>query len=221
MNLADFGLVPHECKTVKAGDRFGRIVILATGKLPDSYKYKAVYKCDCGSIKVTQMGTIQIGTTKSCGCKSVDRSTKHGLWKSPLYRVWAHMMVRCYEPSGEKFHDYGGRGIKVCKRWHSVLNFHADMVESYVDGLQLDRIDNNKGYGPENCKWSSRAEQMRNRRSNILVTIDGETLVLKDWAARFGVNYHAVYHRVKVMGWEPLRALSTPPLRKRPTPANS
>jgi hypothetical protein len=214
MKLSDYGLIPHECATVKAGDRFGRIVILATGKKPTGYHYRAVYQCDCGNIKMTQLGSIQIGTTRSCGCKNREDTTKHGFWSSPLYRVWRHMLDRCENPSNPRFADYGARSITVCKRWHDLEKFHADMSESYEDGLQLDRIDNNKGYEPSNCKWSTKGQQMRNRRNNIFVTIDGETKILKDWANHFGVNYHSVYHRVTKMGWEPLLALTTPSMRQ-------
>ena len=222
MNIHDLGLAPHSCATVKPGDRFGRIVILEVGKdpRPGVYKYKAIYRCDCGAVRSAQLGSIQIGTTKSCGCKNRDDSTKHGLWRDPIYTTWLHMLKRCEDPSNEKFADYGGRGITVCDRWHDITAFHADMAPTFRKGLTLDRIDNNAGYSPENCRWRTPHEQSRNKRNNILVTLNGETKILKDWCSLHGVSYGMVRSRIKDMGWDPLLALTTPaapriPLRKR------
>lgn len=216
MNLLTFKLDPHESKTVSEGAKFGRLLVLATGKIPGTYKYKAVCKCDCGTVSLVRLAILKTVGDAGCTC-SYDRSKpsqKHGLWTSPLYPVWWHMLRRCENPKDERYIDYGARGISVCERWHDLKNFHADLIEGYETSLQLDRIDNSKGYSLENCKWSTRDEQMRNRRSNILVTIDGQTKILKALAVHFGVNYHSVYHRIKEMGWEPEPALRTPFLAK-------
>jgi hypothetical protein len=217
MNIADFGFVPHVCATVAPGQRFGRITILEVGKdpRPGVYDYRAVYLCDCGNIRFAKLGSIQIGTTKSCGCLSQERATKHGLWKSPLYRVWRHMMFRCYDPADQAFSNYGGRGITVCEQWHELPRFHADMAPSYRAGLTLERRANALGYSPENCFWTTPAIQARNKRSNIRLTIEGREMVLKDWCLHFGIAYHTVYHRIKKMGWEPVRALTTPLTRTK------
>ena len=92
----------------------------------------------------------------------------------PLYSCWQSMKRRCDSPNNPQYKDYGGRGITVCDKW--INNFHAfssDMGER-PKGMTLDRIDNNKGYSPENCKWSTRKEQQRNRRYSIFVTIEGK-----------------------------------------------
>lgn len=213
MKIADFGFIPHTCATVAPGQRFGRITILEVGKdpRPGVYDYRAVYQCDCGNLRFSKLGSIQIGTTLSCGCKNREESTKHGLWKSPVYRSWWHMMRRCYDPQDPAFANYGGRGIFVCDRWHDIANFYADMEPSFRKGLTLDREDNSLGYSPENCRWATPGTQARNKRSNIVVTIEGRTMVLKDWCRHYGMNYHSVYHRITKMGWEPERALTTPP----------
>ena len=214
--LHKYGLLPHECSSIHVGDRFGRITILAVGKLASKkYQYRAVYKCDCGTESITQCGTIQIGTTQSCGCKNREDVTKHGLWKSPLYRVWQHMIQRCHNEKTQQYANYGGRGISVCKQWHDIEKFHDDMFDSYRVGLTIDRIDNNGNYEPSNCKWSTKEQQSRNKRSNILVTIDGQTKVLKDWCEQFNVSYHSVYYRIKVSGWEPIKALTHPSRRPK------
>ena len=214
--MQKYGLDQHDCLTVRVGDRFGRITILAVGKLAgQKYKYRAVYKCDCGTEAITQCGTIQIGTTRSCGCKNREDTTGHGLRNSPLYTVWRHMLERCEDPTFKYFANYGGRGITVCDRWHDIRAFHADMVGTYRKGLTLDRIDNAGNYEPGNCEWATPAKQARNKRNNINVTIDGETKILKDWCAHFNVSYHAVYYRIKVGGWEPIKALTTPSRRPK------
>lgn len=214
--FSKYGLEPHDCATVKAGDTFGKITILAVGKLPGAkYKYRAVYRCECGTEKAVQIGSIQIGTTKSCGCASAERFKTHGLWGDPVIITWRHMLARCYDPISKKFSDYGQRGIRVCDRWHDVTAFHADMAPTYAPGLTLERRNNNGDYEPSNCRWATPAEQARNKRNNIHVTIGDRTMILKDWCREYGLNYHSVYHRIKQMGWEPLKALTTPNTRPR------
>lgn len=90
----------------------------------------------------------------------------HGLSRSnhPIYWAWANMKKRCYNPKAKGYADYGGRGIKVCEQWQDSVNFINDMLPTWQPGLQLDRIDNNGDYEPDNCKWSTKSEQMSNRR---------------------------------------------------------
>ena len=208
--LADFGLVPHDSIGAKPGDRFGRCLVIVTGKKPDTYIYRAVCQCDCGKVFAPMISGLRNGSTQSCGCKNREDTTKHGLWKSPLYPTWQHMLKRCNDPNDPKFADYGGRGITVCERWHDLRAFHEDMAPTFKRGLTLDRTDNSKGYSPENCAWREPAEQARNKRNNIWVTIEGRRMILKDWCVELGVSYGMARSRIKEMGWDPVEALRIP-----------
>lgn len=121
--------------------------------------------CDCGAKKQVRLSALEQGKSVSCGCYQKENmskiKTKHGMEKSKTYRVWAAMKKRCKNPNSKWFHRYGGRGIKVCERWHRFENFLSDMGEQ-PKGLDLDRIDNNGGYSPENCRWTTRKINVRN-----------------------------------------------------------
>jgi hypothetical protein len=118
------------------------------------------------------------------------------------------MKARCFNPNRPAFKDYGERGISVCERWLKFSNFYADMGEP-EEGMTLERVKNEEGYSPENCKWATAAEQGLNKRNNVLVTIDGETLVLSQWCERLGLKYATVLRRIH-KGWRPVDALIVP-----------
>lgn len=129
--------------------------------------------------------------------------------KSPTYRIWQGMFARCGNPKTDSFKYYGARGIKVCKRWLVFENFLADMGERPV-GMSIDRFPNNDGdYKPNNCRWATPAEQMHNYRSNRLITFNGETLCLAEWAKRLGVLPQSIAQRLST-GMPLAEALTKP-----------
>lgn len=132
----------------------------------------------------------------------VDIGSKGGLSKSRLYNIWLHMKGRCYRKTDDHFKDYGGRGIQVCEEWKNDFNSFRIWSEShgYKNNLSIDRIDNDRNYEPSNCRWVSMKEQCNNRRSNILITIEGVTHNIKEWSELSGVKYHTIYQRM-VRGW--------------------
>ena len=134
--------------------------------------------------------------------------------KTPEYVVWQGMIQRCTNPASPWFHYYGGRGIRVCDRWRrSFASFLADMGRRPSPMLTLDRIDNNGHYCPENCRWATRTEQMRNRTSyNRVLTLNGESLCQEAWAERLGLNAQTIQKRLK-SGWSIEKSLCTPRLR--------
>ncbi len=174
------------------------------------------FACDCGRTKELQAHNVTRGTTVSCGCRGrVTRDqTRHGHARtggSPTYKTWACMVARCVTTTNPDFHRYGARGIKVCERWlgpDGFKNFLADMGER-PPGMTLDRINNNDGYDLANCRWASRTEQARNRRSTKLTAEDaveirerrarGETL--PSIAAEFAVSLGCVDAVVRRATW--------------------
>lgn len=114
----------------------------------------------------------------------------------PLYTVWQSMRDRCRNPNNRQWNRYGGRGIDICPQWDDFRTFVSDMGER-PPGTSLDRIDNEKGYSPDNCRWATRKEQQRNQSRAVYVTIDGEVYRAVELAERYGVNYQAVIARSK------------------------
>lgn len=135
---------------------------------------------------------------------------KHGLSQTPEYRAWQTMLQRCHNPEHRAYPRYGGRGITVCDRWRDSLEaFVADMGPRPSPQHELDRRDNDAGYSPENCRWVTRTVNSRNRRSNVMLTHDGETLCLAEWCDRLGLPTSTVTKRIAA-GWSHAAALTTP-----------
>ena len=120
----------------------------------------------------------------------------HGMSRTPTHESWRSMKQRCNNPRSTAYRNYGGRGITVCERWNSFENFLADMGEQ-PDGMQIERIHNDLGYAPGNCRWATRKEQHRNKRSNRMITFKSETLPLAAWAERLNIRRDTLSRRLK------------------------
>lgn len=134
--------------------------------------------------------------------------------RTPEYSVWASMKARCTRPHHPMWAGYGGRGITVCNRWMSFSNFIADMGLRPSSRHSIDRIDNNLGYCPENCRWATFGTQSRNKRSNVVVEFDGRSQCLMDWAIEFSIDFGVLRWRI-LKGWDIASALHTP-VKHRP-----
>lgn len=138
---------------------------------------------------------------------------KHGGTGTRLYSCWATMKYRCHNTNAQGYKRYGGRGINVCDEWaNSFLQFKEWALNNgYADNLTIDRIDNNKGYSPENCRWATAKEQGRNRGDNRLLTLNGETKTLIEWAEIAGIGVATLHSRLFKHGWSLEKSLTTPP----------
>ena len=138
---------------------------------------------------------------------------KHGMKGTKIYGVWARMVARCHNPEADGYENYGGRGIQVCDRWRSFEVFFSDMGQR-PDGMTLERVDNSKGYQPDNCIWADRKAQSRNRRGRRYVTVDGVTLSLGEWAEVTGISVGTLSRRL-AQGWPEEQAIKTPKITIR------
>ena len=138
---------------------------------------------------------------------------RHGKSTSRAYSSWAGMVGRCTNPNDPAFENYGERGITVCDEWRTFLGFYADMGDPPI-GLSLDRIDNEKGYFKDNCRWADRETQSRNRRMSRQLTAFGRTMLLCDWARESGLGRHTISRRIK-QGWSVDLAVSAPVVSER------
>lgn len=153
------------------GEKFGKLIVISECiKVYKKRGKRYLCQCDCGSQVIVRSDFLKSGNTKSCGCllsKYVKPSTtkeKHGMSRSKEFASYNAMKTRCYNPNSKHYHNYGGRGIKVCDEWiNSFTTFYNDMGSKPND-MTLDRINVNGDYEPSNCKWSTRSEQNKNRR---------------------------------------------------------
>lgn len=186
---------------VKPGTRFGRLsVVREVGR--NKWRDRLVEcRCDCGNTVVVALGKLKSGRTRSCGClrseASAERLRKHGITaggKPRTFTIWSGMKARCLNPKSVSYQNYGGRGIGICPEWMEFRTFHEwAMSNGYADGLQLDRIDNDGDYCPENCRWVTRSQNQRNTRRARLITLNGRTQTATEWIRELGVSRSAFY----------------------------
>ena len=173
------------------GETFGRLTVFS--RLENDKHRHSVWRCicSCGEIKDTSAPNLKTGRVKSCGCLSRDRSTTHGMTGTRVYGIWNGMTQRCGNPNDVRFPGYGGRGIIVCDRWLTFENFYEDMGEP-ADRLSIDRINNDKGYSLDNCRWATKTEQCRNQRIRKTNKSGCKGVCLdktsRKWRANIGVN---------------------------------
>lgn len=195
------------------GKRFGKLTVLERKPSDEKGQSMWLVRCDCGKEKIVRGHDLSQGKSTSCGCSRIKSCLfyKHGLSKDKLHGLWRNIKERCYNPNSKSYKYYGERGIKMCDEWENdfVSFYNWSHENGYKDGLQIDRIDVNGDYCPENCRWVSKIVQANNTRRNIYVTINGETKSMSDWCREIGINYQSVQTR-RYKGWDTLLALTTP-----------
>lgn len=172
-------------------------------------------KCKCGNDFIARGSDIRTGNTKSCGClnKKVagDKARKHGKRNTRLYNIWNNMKLRCYNKNNISYHNYGGRGIKICDEWiNSFESFYEwSMRLGYNDTLTIDRIDNNGNYEPSNCRWVNFKEQERNRGNNHKLEFNNKNCTIAEWSEITGLPYKTIWKRID-SGWTVEKTLTQP-----------
>jgi hypothetical protein len=170
----------------------------------------AVFACECGKNSIASHGDVKRGTVISCGCYRNEIRGKHfvthGMFsetngeRTPTYYSWSSMLERCRNENAPGYQCYGGRGISVCDRWSVFKSFKEDMGDRPAE-TTLDRIDNSKGYSVDNCRWATATVQGRNRRTNVILTINAEAKTIAEWAQDpMAAKNKTIYERVR-RGW--------------------
>ena len=195
----------------------GRLTVISKVPIEPLARRGAFWNCvcDCGKAVAVHGKYLRTGHTMSCGCLQRDRAseanTTHGRSRVPCnraYRSWSSMLGRCMNPNEPCYGRYGGRGIAVCERWRKFEHFFADMGPC-PEGLTLDRRNNEGNYNPCNCRWATRTQQARNRRSSHIITHNGKSLCIAEWSEVLEWPYYIIQNRLRY-GWSAERALSTP-----------
>lgn len=212
----------------RVGERHGRLVVLyrAENKVEPSGAVRAQWRCvcDCGNGVTVTGHALAKGNTRSCGCLVLETrkgKTTHGRSRTPEHRAWRAMLSRCENKKHTGFAYYGARNITVHPEWRRFEAFFEELGEMPSPRMTLERIDNEKGYEPGNCRWATRLEQASNRRTNVpgnatgtsVVSFRGQQRTLAEWSAIVGINLPVLRFRLN-RGWSVDRALMEP-LSKR------
>ena len=202
------------------GDKFGYLTaIRMANERTRNGRIQWECVCECGNHVIVPAHKLRCGEVKSCGCHKYDcnHRSKKAKNNPRLYNVYCSMKKRCNTPTSDHYSDYGGRGITICDEWK---NFDAFCDWALENGYNedadkfectIDRIDNSKGYSPENCRWVSMLEQSNNKRNNRLLTYNGKTQTVSEWSREYGFKNNVITQRLE-RGWSVEKTLSTPQL---------
>ena len=160
------------------------------------------------ALSTSSNGTIQNQNQNTMG------SARHGMYKTRIYNIWNTMVARCTNKNNISYPRYGGRGIGVCSEWRTFVGFFKDMSSTYASDLTLERIDVNKGYSPDNCKWIPACQQKNNKRNNVKVIYKGQQYTVPQLSDLFGMPAQTINDRLR-HGWSLDKALSEP-IKRRP-----
>lgn len=206
---------------IEIGDHFGDLEVIGIGEKHGTSRHiHYECRCVCGAIVTIPSYRLKSGASRSCGCSRIKHGHTSRVFKGGTapYKVYVEMHRRCEEKTHKGYERYGGKGIKVCKRWsgeHGFEHFFEDMG-AIPEGYQLDRIDGTKGYSPDNCRWASLWDQNRNRRDNVWIEYNGLRQILQDWGETFGVSGAFISRRLKKgMSMQEIEAVSQLHIKKK------
>lgn len=196
------------------GERFGRLRVISRAQNSSSGSARWNCVCECGRTVVVDAGKLKNGHTKSCGCLRAEQNRtvalKHGMCKTRIHRIWMQIHARCNAKTGKNYEWYAERGITVCDEWSEFQNFYQWSISNgYADDLSIDRIDVDKGYSPENCRWADAITQANNKRNNFKIEYAGRTQTVPQWARETGLTPNTIRYRI-LHGWDPADALTIP-----------
>lgn len=195
------------------GKRFGKLVVL---KRVDNNKHRQPQwecLCDCGNKTIVVGQKLRKGITKSCGCLLYEQKTRltHGMTGTVLHNRWLNMKSRCFNQKNKRYARYGGRGITICPEWMDFSNFYKwSMENGFSENLSIDRIENDKGYSPENCRWASAKQQANNTSRNVKILYNGEEKTLSEWCELLNLNYKLIHGRMHESGMTFEEAIDKP-----------
>lgn len=160
-------------------------------------------ECECGGTKIVTGADLRKGNTTSCGCRMKERAKTHGMTNTRLYGIWTGIKDRCYNSKNEHYNRYGERGIVMCDEWNNdFMNFYNwATANGYRNNLTIDRIDNDKGYEPFNCRWTTMQTQGTNKSNNVLIEINGEEKTISEWSRIAGIDPRTMGIRINRLGW--------------------
>lgn len=199
------------------GQRFGRLLVLSPAANKGG-RTRWLCLCDCGAYTIAGTADLRSGDTKSCGCKhrdnalvNVHKLSKHNMSRTRLYRIWDGIKRRT-KPDAWKAPRYGPRGIRMCDEWRSDFIVFEEWAIShgYNDTLQIDRIDNDGNYCPENCRWVTQKDNSNNRSTCTYVEFRGERHSLSEWSGLTGIPYWTLQKRILKYKWSLERAFTEP-----------
>lgn len=197
------------------GRRFGMLTVIQRAS-PKPYTKESVWlcQCDCGNIKEITKGALVRGDTISCGCFRRKRMAEIQSQKRYPYKrlknIWHGMIDRCENPKAKSYPIYGAKGITVCDEWKNLDVFVQWALSSgYSEELTIDRIDGDKGYSSQNCRWADTITQQNNKSNNHLLTVNGRTDTIANWSRVSGLSHNLISER-KRCGWSDEQAVLTP-----------
>jgi hypothetical protein len=192
------GCKTHERRSEDlTGKRFGRLKVIGFDRMGTGGKSYWLCQCDCGTKNIVERSSLLSSGTISCGCARRDATSTHGMTNSSLYNTWRSMKYRCDNPNHIHYDRYGGRGISIYDEWYAFENFRDwAMSNGYSEGLTIDRINNDEGYSPENCRWADGYTQHNNTSRNRIVTYNGVTHTIAEWSKLLNVHYSSLWGRI-------------------------
>jgi hypothetical protein len=193
------------------GKAFGMLTVVSWAGIYGSgthAKRMALCKCSCGIEKDVRLASLLSGNTTSCGCiqKPYENKikSKYGVYHTQLLHIYKQILRRCGDPSDVNYHNYGGRGIEVCKEWAKdfIVFYDWAISNGWLKGKEIDRENNNEGYSPSNCRIVTKSVNARNRRDNRVIELDGVSMTMIEWAEKTGIEYDVIRYRLD-QNWPP------------------